>query len=214
VISILIVDEHAVTRRGIRQTLAEEFRDVTFGEARGGDDAMRVALKRPWDLITIETCPSSREPNRDPFDALEALRRQCPSAKVLVVSGEGNARLVARAMQLGASAYLSKSAPLSELRKAIRMVLAGGAFITRDLVRKKDAASRAADGDDFPRKPLSRREREILSAICSGKSESELAAELGLDIRTISTYKRRTMNKLRLSGTASLIRYALDHGLA
>jgi two-component system invasion response regulator UvrY len=210
--SILIVDDHAVVRRGLRHTLAEELRDAVFGEARSGDDAPRIASKRLWDLITIEPAVSNRDSTGDRLELLRELRRQCPLAKILVLSAHASQRMATRAMELGASAYLSKSASLPELRKAARIALAGGTYLSRDVTKKRDASG-VQEGDEFPRKALSAREREILAGICSGKSESEIAGELRLDIRTVSTYKRRTLNKLRLNCTSSLIRYAIDHGL-
>ena len=212
-ISILIVDDQAVFRRGLRQTLAEELRDAVFGEARDREEALRVASKGPWNLITLETAASIRGSIGDRFDLLQELRSQCPEAGILILSMRDSRRLVARAMELGANAYLPKSASLPELHKAVRKVLAGGTYLGRDMTKKVDASSRAQGDDELPRKALSAREREILAGICSGKSESRIADELSLDIRTVSTYKRRTLNKLRVNCTASLIRYAIDHGL-
>jgi two-component system invasion response regulator UvrY len=213
VISILIVDDQAVVRRGVRQTLAEELRDVVFGEARSAEEALRVASKRPWDLITIEPALPNRDVTRDRFELLQELRRQCPQSRILILSMQASQRLATRAMEMGASAYLSKTASLPELCKAVHKVLAGGTYTGRDVTKKTDGAPLAQDDDESPRKALSAREREILAGICSGKSETEIAGELSLDIRTVSTYKRRTLNKLRVTCTTSLIRYAIDHGL-
>jgi two-component system, NarL family, invasion response regulator UvrY len=207
VISILIVDDQALVRRGLRQTLVEEFRDVFLGEARSGEEGVRAAAKRDWDLITLETAPSDAE-------VIQRLLQSCPKAKIMVLSAHASPMLAARAMHLGSVACLSKSAPLPELRRAIHKVLEGGTYIGRGMSKKANASAGAPTEEEAPPKALSARELQILAAICSGKSETAIAAELGLNIRTVSTYKRRTLNKLRLKSTASLVRYTIEHGLA
>jgi two-component system, NarL family, invasion response regulator UvrY len=209
-VSILIVDDHALVRRGLRQALTEEFRGATFGQAKSAEEALRAVARRHWDLV----CLDIGMPDRDGFEILQEVRRQRPDSKVLVLSVHSERRYAARAIQLGATGYVSKGASLPELHRAVRKVLAGEQYLCAAVSRKHDgsASDHETEGDNPP-KPLSARERQILVAVAAGKSMSGIAAELDLDIRTVSTYKRRLLDKLHLGSTASLVRYAIDHGL-
>jgi DNA-binding NarL/FixJ family response regulator len=208
--SVLIVDEKPVVRRGLRQCLADEIRDPFFGEARNLEETLRAVLRRPWSMIILGIASADDAE----LDLLSELRRQHPDAKVLVFADRQEHWRAARAMSLGAYGFVSMRAPIPEFRKAVRSVLAGERYFSRVVSPKSlPAAPGSSVGEEFPRKPLSRREKEILAGLCGGKCVGELAAELGINIKTISTYKRRMLDKLHLDSTASLIRYAIDNGI-
>jgi two-component system invasion response regulator UvrY len=210
VTSVLLVDEHPVVRGGLRQCLGEEIRDPFFGEAKNAEEALRAVLKRPWDIIILEVS----SPDGEGLDLLRELRRQYPDARILMFGDRQERWCAARSKSLGARGFVSKRAPLPAVRKAVRSVLAGETYFSRSVSSKGPRSSPGSPLDeDLPRKPLSGREKEILMAFCNGKSAGEAAAELGINIKTISTYKRRMLGKLHLGSTVSLIRYAIDNGI-
>jgi DNA-binding NarL/FixJ family response regulator len=167
-------------------------------------------LKHPWDIVVLDIS----SPDGEGLDLLRELRRQHPDARILVFGDRQERWCAARSMSLGARGFVPKTATLSEVRKAVRSVLAGETYFSRSLSSKGPRSSPDSRLDeDFRRKPLSGREKEILVGLSSGKSASEVAAELGINIKTISTYKRRMLDKLHLGSTVALIRYAIDNGI-
>jgi DNA-binding NarL/FixJ family response regulator len=209
--SILIVDDHPVVRRGLRQTLREEFRDTVFGEAGDAKKALLAVTKQPWDIVILDITM----PDRDGFEVLDEIRRQRPEIKVLVLGAHSEPRYAARARQLGACGYISMDASLSELVKAVWKALAGKEYCSRassDQVTSRPTSLQRAG------KPLhatlSDREHEVLLAVAAGKGVGEIAAELSLSVKTVSTYKRRVLNKLQLNSTADLVRYFVTHKLS
>ena len=210
--SVLIVDDHTIVRRGLRQTLADEFRGVTFGEARNSEGALRVLAQRPWDLMILDIAL----PDRDGFETLQSVCGASPETKVLMFSAHSEPWYAMRAMKLGACGYVTKGASLSELLKAIRCVLAGKPYFSAKLSSGTEAGAPSAwqQRQEAPGKALSGREREVLAALGGGKGVGAIAAELGLDIRTVSTYKRRILNKLQLDSSAALIRYVIERDIS
>lgn len=209
-ISILIVDDHEVVRRGLKQSLSEEVRDIVLGEARSAQEALLAVARRGWDLAIVDI----GMPDRDGFEILQEMRRQRPEIKVLVLSLHSDPQYAARAMQLGANGYIAKDAALWELLKGVRNVLAGKKYLSRAISEKLASSLPDVRPDGQPlHASLSAREREVLLALADGKGIGEIAAELSLNTHTVSTYKRRTLNKLQLNSVADLVRYAIDHGL-
>lgn len=206
---ILIIDDHAVVRRGIRQTLKEEIRDAVFGEAGNASEALKQAARRPWDIAIVDTFL----PDRNGFAVLEEIRRRQPGIKVLVLGVDPEDWYEVRARQLGARGYISKSASLDELLRAVRRVVAGKQHFSRAALPEPAAGVPHAGRSKRTPATLSIREREILLALAAGQRVGRLADELGLSIKTVSTYKRRVLNKLRVNSTAGLVRYAIDHGI-
>jgi two-component system invasion response regulator UvrY len=209
-VSVLIIDEHVVFRRGLKQTLSDEIRDVSFCEAKGDAEAVEAVAKRPWDIVIL-----SLTGGNGGFEVLRKIRMRRPETRVLVLSVHSDARYAAKAVQLGACGFISKSASLAELLKAVRSVLAGRRYLKQEVSEALAAGSSAVSVTGRPlHAALSRREREILLAIAAGQSIGEIAANLNLSIKTVSTYKRRLLNKLELHSTADLVRYVIDHDLS
>ena len=208
--SILVIADHPVVHKGLRKFLSEEIRDAFFGEAKNQDQALRELSKRPWSMIILDIA----SPDGEGLDLLRELRKQHPDAKILMYGDQQERWCASRCMSLGAYGFVSKRDSLTEVSKAVRSVLAGEKYCSRSVSPKgRLVASRSQDDQGVSRKPLSTREGDILIRLCNGKRPSEIAAELGLDIRTVSTYKRRLLDKLHLDSTASLIRYAIDYGI-
>jgi len=208
--SILIVDDHEVVRRGLKQTFSDEWREIVFGEARSAREALLALAKRPWDLVIVDV----GMPDRDGFEILQEMRRQRPEIKVLMLSVHSDHRYADRAMQLGARGYIAKDAALSEFVRGVRHVLAGKKYLSRAISKKLAASPPSVQPDGQAlHLALSARERETLLALAAGKGVGQIAAELQLNIKTVSTYKRRVLNKLQVNSTAELVRYVIDHGL-
>ena len=210
-VSVLIIDDHPVVRRGLRQTLREEIRDAVFADARNAKEALLAVVKQPWDIVMLDIAM----PDRDGFEILQDVRRQRPDIKVLILSVHADHRFADRAMQLGASGYISKDVSLSQLLKAVRQVLAGEKYLSRVKSEKQFAGPPALLGVGDPLYvALSPREHEIMLAVAAGKSIGEIAAILRLSAKTVSTYKCRVLNKLHVDSTAALTRYVIDHNLS
>jgi DNA-binding NarL/FixJ family response regulator len=204
--AILIIDDHAIMRRGIRQTLNEEIRDLVFCEASNGREGMAQVAKRNWDLIILNVSL----PDRDGFSLLRQILEVRSRARVLVLSVHPALGYAAQARQLGAFGYLSKDARLDRFLAAVRSILAGNKYFSR-LSRKRDQLH---TGDPVPsHQSLSMREREVMLALVAGRRIGEIAGSLSLSVKTVSTFKRRLLNKLGAASVADLVRYVIENEL-
>ena len=202
-IKVLIVDDHLLVRNGLKQVLKEEYRGVVFGEAQSAGEALAHIEKSPWDLVVLDIVL----PDKDGFYVLhEALIRR-PESRILVLSIHADPLYAARARQLGASGYVCKDAGRADLVKAFKRVLAGKTHFDGSL--PPDSATTTT-----PHASLSAREYKVLLAFAAGRRTGEIAAELSLNVKTISTYRRRLLDKLHLKSTADLVHYVIDHRLS
>jgi two-component system invasion response regulator UvrY len=204
-LSILIVDDHLLIRLGLRQLLSDEYRDVVFGESGTAEEALLQVKAQMWDLVVL----AISLPDADGFSVLRDVHARCPQTAVLVLSTYADSLHNARSLQLGASGYVSKSACRSDLLKAVRRVLDGHEHLTESV----------RQGVDIPRSAalhanLSAQEYTVLLALAAGSRTGKLAAELNLSGKTVSTYKRRVLNKLGLESTADLVRYVIDNHIS
>lgn len=203
--SVLIVDDSVLVRLGLKELIAQEYRQAVLGESRTGSEALVLVTKQRWDLVILDISL----PDRDAFSLLEEILSN-PSGvppRVLMLGIHSDPFSAARALQLGASGYVSLSADRRDLLEAIKTVLAGRKFFQKPFPRG------ATSKNDALRANLSAREYEVLLALARGKQAGVIASELKLSGQTISTFKRRILNKLQLSSTADLIRYAIEHKL-
>jgi DNA-binding NarL/FixJ family response regulator len=202
--SVLIVDDHLLVRQGLKQMLSQEYRGLVFGEAKSSDEAAVRLARQPWDLVILDIAI----PSKDGFYVLQDIRCRHPSTRVLVLSVHADPQYAARAEQLGASGYVCKNAGRADLLRAFKSVLAGKRYFA-------DLLSPGTLAETVPGHAcLSTREYEIMLAFAAGKRPGEIAAELDLSAKTVSTYKRRVLNKLGLKSTAHLVRYVIDHKLS
>ena len=200
---ILIVVDHLLVREGLKQVLSHEYRDVVFGEARTADEALAQIKARPWRLVILDVSL----PDNDGFFVLREIRGRHPEAAVLMLSMHGDSMDAARSRQLGAACYISKSCGRSDLLKAFRSVLGGKKHFSES-IRRGVCPSLALHAN------LSAQEWKVLLALAAGRRTGEIAAEFNLSAKTVSTYKRRVLNKLGLKSTADLVRYVIDHKLS
>ncbi|MEY2538510.1 MAG: two-component system, NarL family, invasion response regulator UvrY [Verrucomicrobiota bacterium] len=205
---ILISDDHAVVRKGIRQILAESL-NAEFAEAADSRETIELSSKGHWDLILIDI----NMPGRSGLDVLGDLKAYCPDTPILVVSMHEEEQFAPRVLQAGAAGYINKSSMSKELIKAVKKVLAGGSYVSEKFAEYLAKALRSGTSPGS-RETLSAREFEVLRMIAAGKSGKEIAHDLSLSFKTISTYRTRLLHKLDIRSNAELGEYAAREGLA
>jgi len=207
-IRVVIVDDHPLVRRGLREALAADPDVTVIAEAARSEEVLAVIGGHACDVLLLDLSL----PGRGGIDVLGDMRAQFPAVRTLVVSSHDTATQMLRAMRAGAAGYLTKSAPEDELRRAIHAIHETGRYIT-DAVGGVLAEFARGDGDAGGVRDLSDRELDVLVRLARGESVSSMAAELSLSVKTVSTYRSRVLEKLGLAGTADIVRYAIDHKL-
>ena len=205
-LSILIVDDHLLIRLGLKQVLGHEFRDAVFGEAETAEEVLARIKAQPWHLVILDV---SLPDDDDGFSVLREICARRPQAAVLVLGMHPDSQYAARCLQLGAAGYISKSSGRSDLLKAVGDVLDGKKHFSESV--RREARSQRSAGLHAD---LSAQEYKVLLALAAGRRTGEVAAELNLSAKTVSTYKRPVLNKLSLESTAGLVRYVIDHKLS
>jgi len=204
----LLIDDHEIVRRGVRQLLAEVWPDAEFGEAAGVAAGREWLLRADWDLVLLDI----NLPGGNGFELLAEARQRCPGAAVLVLSAYPEEEFATRAFKLGAAGYLTKASLADEMLLAVRRVLAGGKYVSAALAQHLAAALGDSHGQAL-HEALSPRELEVLRQVAQGRSAREIAAALSVSESTVGTYRSRIADKLRVSTNVELTRYALQHGL-
>jgi two-component system, NarL family, invasion response regulator UvrY len=207
-ISILIADDHAIVRRGLRQLLLEEFPSAKIEEAGDAESLVNKAMQEKWDVVI---CDLSM-PGRSGLDALRQIRQSAPSLPVLIMSMHPEDQYALRVLKAGASGYLSKESIHDDLVKAIHTVMLGKKFITQSIAEKLADAFDSDTGKQL-HESLSDREFDVFKLLATGKSVSEIAMQLSLSVTTVSTYRARIMEKMSMRSNAELTRYALEKSL-
>ena len=204
----LIVDDHAFLRRGLKGLLADEFHGATFGEASDARQALEHLRKNEWDLALLDI----NLPGKSGLDLVKELKITWPKLPVLVLSAHPEDQFALRVLKAGAEGYMNKESAPEELVKAVRKILAGGRYVSSALAEKL-AMTVGNDPSRSPHETLSDREYEVMCRIASGKTVTEIAGELSLSAKTISTYRARILEKLGLKNSAEIVQYAIRNGL-
>jgi DNA-binding NarL/FixJ family response regulator/HPt (histidine-containing phosphotransfer) domain-containing protein len=207
-IRVLIVDDHAIVRRGLRVLLAEEFRGAAFGEAANAQQAVEELRQHTWDVVLLDITL----PGKSGLDLLKELKTEWPRLPVLVLSGHKEDQFAVRVLRAGAGGYMTKEGAPEELATAIRKVLTGGRYVSPALAEKL-ALGVNKDVTRTPHDALSDREYDVMARIGSGKTVTEIAKDLSLSAKTISTYRTRVLEKLGVKNSAEIVQYALRNGL-
>ena len=207
-IQILIVDDHAILRRGLKEILEREFRDVSIGGAGTAQQALTQLDSEKWDLVILDITM----PGRSGVDVLRNLKALRPKLPVLVLSMHPEDQYGKRVLKAGASGYMNKESAPEELIKAVRKLLSGGRYVSPTLAETL-AVDLGRDDDTPAHERLSDREFEVLRKMASGKTVGQIAQELHLSVPTVSTYRARILEKMGMSTNAELIRYAVSHHL-
>lgn len=205
---ILIADDHAVVRRGLRETLNEAFPRVTFGEAKTAQEALENVERQNWDVVILDISM----PGKSGLDVLDDMHRLRPNLPILLLSIHPEGQYARRALRSGAAGYLTKESVPEELKQAVRRVQAGGRYVSATLAEQ--LASDLRRPSDLPvHELLSDREFQVLRMLAAGKTVKQIADEIALSVKTVSTYRARILVKTGMKTTAELIRYALEAGL-
>ncbi len=205
---VLLVDDHALVRRGVRDLLREAFGDAEFSEAATGEEALSYARKSAFELVVLDISM----PRRGGMDALKQLHAEAPDLPVLILSQHAEEQYAVRALRAGACGYLTKDCAVEELVRAVRKALAGGKYVS-EAVAERLVDVLAGGSQSGAHETLSDRELQVLRMLAKGRTVKEIAGELSLSEKTISTYRTRLLEKTRLRSNAELIRYALSWGL-
>jgi two-component system response regulator NreC len=207
-VRVLIVDDHAVVRSGIRLLLANEADMDPVGEAGSAREAIFEARSLKPDVILMDVVM----PDGNGLEAIPTLLHENPESKILVLSMQDDPRYVREAFDAGARGYVLKEAADVEVVAAVREVARGGRYVHPELGARLIAADAAA-AKKAEQDPLSDREREVLRLLALGHTNQEIAQQLYISVRTAETHRAHIMQKLRLSSRAELVRYAIDQSL-
>jgi DNA-binding NarL/FixJ family response regulator len=205
---VLIVDDHEILRRGLKEIFAEAFPKMEAGEAANSREAFQMALTQDWDIILLEISI----PGHGGLVVLEEIKRLRPHIPVLVLTAYSEEEFAIRSFKLGASGFLNKSQTSVEVVAAAKKVMSGGKYVTSSLAEKL-AFNLGGSTLRAPHEELSNRELQVLQMIAKGKTIKEIAAELALSDKTVGTYRNRISKKMGLTTNVALTRYALKHGL-
>ena len=204
-LKILSIDDHEVVRRGLKDMFTTE--SATFGEARSGAEAVDLVRKQPWDIAVLDISLGGRSG----LEVLSELKQLRPRMPVLILSMHAEEQYAVRAFRAGASGYINKASSGEELRKAILKIIKGGQYVGPTLAEK--IVVQLSQPGKVPHENLSNREFEVLCSIASGQTVKEIAAKLSLSDKTISTYRRRILDKMDMRTNAELTHYAIRNGL-
>jgi two-component system invasion response regulator UvrY len=205
---ILIIDDHAIVRRGMVSLLREHYPKAEFDEREDSRQGFCAVMEGDWDLVLVDISM----PGRSGLDFIQDVRGVKPELPVLVVSAHAEKDYAIRALKLGAVGYVSKQSAAETLVSAVRRVLSGGRYVSPALAEHL-AGSLSGGASDGSHEHLSNRELEVLKLIASAKTLKEIGVELALSEKTISTYRSRIAEKMGLSNNVDLTRYAMRHGL-
>ena len=205
---ILIVDDHAIVRVGLKQLLLEERSDFKIGEAGSGQEALKMIRKEHWNLVLLDI----NLPNKNGLEVLKQIRNINKNISVLILSMYPEDQYAVRAVRAGAAGYMTKESAPEKLLEAINCVTGGKRYISHNVAEQ--LAREIENGrEGLPHSQLSDRELEIMLKIASGKTVSEIANELALSVKTISTYRSRVLKKLNMKHNAELTHYAIRQNL-
>jgi DNA-binding NarL/FixJ family response regulator len=205
---ILLVDDHPVVRQGIKQVLSDAFHPALMGEASNAEEGMAEIKSTEWDVLVLDLSL----PGTSGLDLLKDLRRERPTLPVLVLSMYSPDQFARRAMNAGASGYLTKDSNPNELIKAVGEVIAGRRYLNPAVIGEMVSPLQQESGQR-PHEALSDREYQVLRMIASGLTVSQVAARLTLSVKTVSTYRARVLEKMNMKTTAELMHYGIQHGL-
>jgi two-component system, NarL family, invasion response regulator UvrY len=205
---ILITDDHAVVRQGLKQILAAEFKKAEFGEASNAQEAARRIAEDRWDVVILDVTM----PGRSGLEVLKDIRQLRPKLPVLMLSMHPEDQFAVRMLKAGASGYMTKESAPEELVGAVKKVMSGGRYVSPALAEKM-AGYLAIDVQTPPHERLSDREFLVLRMIASGKTVGLIAKDLSLSVKTISTYRTRILEKTGMANNAELTHYAIQNNL-
>lgn len=207
-VRILIVDDHAIVREGLKQILSDDPTLVVKAEAESAAEALRMTREQEFDLVLLDISL----PDRSGLEVLEQMRKARPKLNVLMLSMYRETQYAVRAIKSGACGYLNKQSAPDQLLSAVKQVVTGRKYITPS-VAEALALEISVDKDALPHESLSNREFQTLCLIASGTPVSAIADKLSLSVKTVSMYRTRLLEKMHMKNNAELTHYAIRHGL-
>lgn len=206
---ILIADDHAVVRQGLKQIISEQADMLAAGEAETAAEVLRLARDEDWDVIVLDI---SMPGGKNGLDLLPELKQLCPATRVLILSMHAEEQFAVRALKGGASGYITKQSAPTELVRALRKVQSGGRYLSQSIAEQLAFFVGDETGAP-PHERLSEREFQVFRMIALGKNLREIADELFLSEKTVGTYRARIMEKMNMTRNAELVRYAVQNQL-
>ena len=207
-IRVLLADDHAIVRAGLKEILADTGDIEVAGEAANGQEVLARVSAQDFDVAVLDLSM----PGRNGIELIKRVKAEKPKLRILVLSMHSEEQYAVRALKAGASGYLSKESAADQLVAAIRRIAAGGAYVTPETAERL-ALGAAPRAEAAAHTLLSDREFQVFRMIARGASVTDIARELSLSVKTISTHKTRILGKMGLANQAELIRYALEHRL-
>ena len=208
-IRIVMADDHAIVREGLKRIVSSIEGMEVVGEAGNGTEVMQRVRELAFDVLVLDLSM----PGRSGMELIKLVRAEKPQLRILVLSMHQELQYAVRAIKNGASGYLTKESAPAQLEQAIRKVASGGAFISAE-VAEQLALGAMPGSEAVPHESLSNREFEVLQLLVAGVSLTDIGTKLNLSVKTVSTHKTNLMQKMGLQNQNELIRYALKHGLA
>lgn len=205
---VLLADDHAIIRDGLKQILADTEDLIVAGEAASGIELMQRVREARWNVLVLDISM----PGRSGLELIRMVKDERPELPILILSMHQEEQYAVRALKAGAQGYLTKESDAELLIQAIRKVAHGGVFVSDKVAELMIRGSRAAS-EVHSHQLLSDREFEVFSQLVAGKGLTEIASDLSLSVKTISTHKTHILQKMDLANTAELVRYAMAHGL-
>lgn len=208
-LKVLIADDHTMIRQGLRQVLLKVFSSALIGEACNAAEALEQIRKKDWDLAVMDITM----PGRSGLDILRDIKLTRPNLPVLIMSMHGEDQFALRVLKAGAAGFISKHSAADELVKAIEKILAGGRYVSAAVAEKMVSDLGREETRNLPHESLSDRELQVMCMFAMGKTNKQVAQELSLSVKTISTYRARILEKMNMKSNAELTRYAIKGGL-
>lgn len=207
-IEVLVADDHAVVRRGLRQLLSETLDLRVGGEAATAEECLGKVQERRWDALVLDLSL----PGGTGLDLLVEVKRLLPLLPVLILTAHSEEQYAVRALRAGASGFLNKESAPEQLVEAVRKIVRGGKYVSPAFAERL-AFRLGPENDRPPHESLSNREFQVLCRLASGKTVSEVAQEMTLSVKTVSTYRARILEKMEMKTNAELTHYAIRNGL-
>jgi DNA-binding NarL/FixJ family response regulator len=205
---LVVADDHAIVREGLKRIVGEVADFEVVGEAADGGEVMQRVRELEFDVLLLDLSM----PGRSGMELIKLVKAEKPRLRILVLSMHQEMQYAVRAIKSGASGYLTKESAPAQLEQAIRKIAAGGAYISAE-VAEQLALGAMPGSEGAPHESLSDREFEVFRMLVAGTSVTDIAGQLHLSVKTVSTHKANLLHKLGLQNQSELIRYALKHGL-
>jgi DNA-binding NarL/FixJ family response regulator len=209
-IRIVIADDHAIVREGLKRIVGDAQDMQVIGEAADGNEVLQVVREREFDVLVQDLSM----PGRSGMELIRRVKAERPSLRILVLSMHEELQYAVRAIKSGASGYLTKESAPGQLVEAIRKIASGGAFISAQVAEQLALGAMSGAVESAPHEVLTEREFEVFRQLVTGLSVTDVAAALNVSVKTVSTHKANLMQKLGVHNQTELVRYAIRHGLA